>query len=86
MTTLGVIERLKAFTQIVRLNITGSPKEMANRLNVSESTFYEIIDLCKDLGMDIRYNRQRGCYESVNKKYLLFELEEYEIKNKLVDE
>ena len=48
MTTFGVIERLKAFTQIVRLNITGSPKEMANRLNVSESTFYEIIDLCKD--------------------------------------
>jgi len=86
MTTFGVIERLKAFTQIVRLNITGSPKELANRLNISESTFYEIMDLCKDLGMEVRYNRQRRCYESVNKKYLLFELDEEEIKNKWSNE
>ena len=85
MTTFGVIERLKAFTQIVRLNITGSPKELANRLNISESTFYEIMDLCKDLGMEVRYNRQRRCYESVNKKYLPLKLDDEEIIKKLVD-
>jgi predicted transcriptional regulator len=81
MTTFRKFEKLKAFTQIVKLKIAGSPKELANRLNVSESTLYEIVNLCKDMGMEVRYNRQRRCYESVNKKYLYIGLEKDEMKN-----
>ncbi len=85
MTTLGKIEKLRAFTQYVKLRVLGSPKELASRLNISESTLYEIVNLFKDMEMKARYNRERGCYESVNDKYLQLGLEKEEINNKLMN-
>jgi len=86
MTTLGKIEKLKAFTQYVKQSVQGSPKELADKLNISESTLYELINLCNDLGMKVRYNRQRRCYESVNDNYLHLGIEKEEIKNKFLKE
>ncbi len=86
MTILEKIEKLKAFTQYVKQRVPCSPKELAENLKISESTLYELVNLCKDMGMEVRYNRQRRCYETVNDKYLHLGLEKEEIKNKFMNE
>jgi predicted DNA-binding transcriptional regulator YafY len=51
--------------QLIRLKATGTPKELAQRLEMSESTLYRLIDDMKRIGFPILYNksRQTYCYE-----------------------
>lgn len=60
---LNVIERLD---QLIRMKATGSPDELAQRLEVTRSTVYEIIACMKSLGADISYckNRKSFYYET----------------------
>jgi transcriptional antiterminator len=41
---------------------TGTPKEFATRLNISERTLYRTIEVLKDLGADIVYSAERSSY------------------------
>jgi biotin operon repressor len=51
--------------QLIRLKATGTPKDLAQRLGMSESTLYRVIDEMKCIGFPIVYNkaRQSYCYE-----------------------
>lgn len=41
---------------------TGTPKEFADRLNISERTLYRIMEELKDLGAEIAYSTERSSY------------------------
>lgn len=50
---ISLIERID---QLVRLQGTGSPKELATRLNISKAKLYRIIDIMKALNAPIVYD------------------------------
>jgi len=59
---INLIDRMH---QLIKLKATGTPKELAQRLEMSESTLYRVIEEMKCLGFPITYNktRQSYCYE-----------------------
>lgn len=65
---MNLIDKLKLIErvdQLVRLSATGSPKDFARRLKLSESGLYRLIDLMKQLGAPIYYSNYKAsyCYE-----------------------
>ncbi len=56
------IDLLKTLDFYVRTQTTGSPKEFAQKLGVSESTLYRLIDDAIQLGADIKYSSRRESY------------------------
>jgi transcriptional antiterminator len=62
MSVYKFAEVLKYIDSLVKRKATGTPKELANRLNVSESTVYNHINLMKSLDAPIRYCNNRRSY------------------------
>ncbi len=60
--TLQMIERVD---QLIRLKATGTPTQLAQRLQLSERSIYNVIEIMKEMGAPIYYNRSRRsyCYE-----------------------
>ncbi|MBT2160507.1 hypothetical protein [Zobellia barbeyronii] len=59
---ISLIERID---QLVRLHATGTPEELATRLNISRAKLYRVIDVMKALEAPIVYDisRQSFMYE-----------------------
>ncbi len=74
MTTFSKINQINRISKMAELGIRSTPKEIAEKLNISESSLYNLLRICKDLGMELRYNRNAGRYESVNNKYIKIEI------------
>lgn len=66
MKLLEQIQALERVDQLIRLKATGTPAELAKRLNISERTVYYLLNTFRDLGIDIRYCKERRsyCYET----------------------
>ncbi len=56
------LERLQTIDRLIRIKGTGTPKQLANRLNISERSLYEFLGLMKDLGAPISYSKQKQSY------------------------
>lgn len=56
------IALLERMDQLIRLKATGSPKQLANRLQVSEATVFRTINAMKELGAPITYELSRQTY------------------------
>ena len=54
--------RLQSLDHLVSIKGTGSPKELAKPLNISERSIYEYIELLRELGAPIRYSKLRRSY------------------------
>lgn len=65
MNLLHQIKRIERIDQLIRMKATGSPKELAKRLEISRSTLYNILDFMKTQGVEIYYcaERQSFCYK-----------------------
>ena len=62
---MNFIEHLKKIEQIdqlIHMQATGSPKEFAAKLNISESTLFRLLRELKDTGCDIKFNPYRNTY------------------------
>jgi len=58
------IERIERIDRLIRMYATGSPKELAKKLDISERCLYKYLDLMKfDLNAPIKYNEYRKTYE-----------------------
>ncbi len=84
MTALKFIDRIERIHFLIRRGGTGSPKELASRLNLSESMVYEYIKTLKALGAPLMYDadRQSYIYEkpcSLNLSYQMEELDSEEM-------
>ena len=62
MKTLKQINRLKKMHQLVKVTNTGTPKEFAKKLNISESQLYNILEDLKEKGFPIQYSRSLKSY------------------------
>lgn len=56
------IKMLERIDQLIRLKCTGTPKQLADKLEVSETTVYRILDTMKELDAPITYNIPRQSY------------------------
>jgi len=54
--------RLESLDHLIRIKGTGTPKELAKRLNISERSIYEYIILLQTLGAPVRYCKSRRSY------------------------
>lgn len=64
MTTqlLKYTNRLRHADQLIRLEATGAPRLFAQKLGISESYLYGILDEMKDMGLPLSYNKNRLSY------------------------
>jgi predicted DNA-binding transcriptional regulator YafY len=62
MKLLEQIERINRLHELIKHRRTGTPSELANRLNLSTSMVYKLIDELKLRDAPIVYSRQLGTY------------------------
>ena len=49
------LNRLKRIDYLIQTKSTGTPQELANKLNISKRWVYEYINMLKELGAPIKY-------------------------------
>ncbi|MEZ4908087.1 MAG: HTH domain-containing protein [Saprospiraceae bacterium] len=62
-----MIERMD---QLLRMKSTGTSEELANRLGISRSTLYEMLETMGNMGAEIEYNAHRKTYYYTTEKVL----------------
>ncbi len=62
MKFLEQIHLLERLDQLIRLKATGSPKDLAEKLEVSERSVYNFMEVMRNLGADIKYCQHRNSY------------------------
>lgn len=62
MNSIKNLERLQKLHQLIEQEVTGAPKELANRMQVSERLVYNLLEQLKDYEADICYCRSRKTY------------------------
>lgn len=62
MKTIKQLERLRKMHQYIKVCNTGSPNEFANKLDISESQLYNVLEDLKLKGFPITYSRKLSSY------------------------
>ena len=62
MKTIRSLERLQQLHNLIVKERTGSPKDLARRMKISERLVYLLIEYLKDYNASIRYDRIRQTY------------------------
>ncbi|MCL1973714.1 MAG: HTH domain-containing protein [Bacteroidetes bacterium] len=62
MSHFDFLEKLSVLNKLICRGYTGTPKELAQRLSISRSTLYEIIDELNSRGAEIKYSRNRNTF------------------------
>jgi len=62
MKTIKQLNHLEKIHQYIKSDKTGTPKEFAKKLNISESQLYNILDDLKIKGFPIVYSRKLKTY------------------------
>lgn len=57
-----IIDRLSRLDHLIRIKGTGTPAQLAERLNLSERSIYDYINFMKGLGCPIRFDSYRESY------------------------
>ena len=63
MRFLEYVEKLETLKYFLEHKRSGTPRELASRLNVSERTFLRMIQHLRDQGYAVKFNRCRSTYE-----------------------
>lgn len=53
---------IKRLDRLFHLKISGTPQELADRLEISRATFFRVLDEMKEFGAPITYDEFRKCY------------------------
>lgn len=62
MKTIKHVERLQRLHNLIQMECTGSPAQIADRLRISERTVYYLIEQLRDYEAQIGYDRGRKTY------------------------
>ncbi|AEV99029.1 hypothetical protein A4D02_10750 [Niastella koreensis] len=57
-----IIDRLSRLDHLIRIKGTGTPAQLAERLNLSERSIYDYISFMKGLGCPIKFDSYRESY------------------------
>ena len=74
MTTIKTLERLQRIHSLIENECTGTPYELARKMNISERSIYNLIDYLKDYEAEIAYDRGRKTYYYKNSFSLNFQI------------
>ena len=72
MTFIEKLKTLERIDQLVRMKATGSAKDLANRLGVSERCVFDIISTFKQLEAPISYCRTSNSYVYQKESYFSY--------------
>ncbi len=61
------VEKVSRIDNLIRLKATGSPSELASKLGMSERMVYYYLELMRDMGGPIKYDKIRKTYYYENK-------------------
>ena len=86
MAIFNYLDRIKRIDQLVKMQATGTPKDLAAKLKISKSTVFEYINVMKAMNAPIEYNSYTETYYYKEKGkfelgYKLQELTPDELKN-----
>jgi DNA-binding IclR family transcriptional regulator len=56
------INRFRKVDDLIRRKATGTPAQLAEKLDIAESTLYQFLNVMKDLGAPIYYDKIRQSY------------------------
>ena len=59
-------EKLNRIQELAKINATGSPKNLAKRINVSERTLYRLVQNIKEQGVPLEFCRKINNYKINN--------------------
>lgn len=62
MNMITQLQRVQKINRMIKSARTGSPKEFADELGISESHFYRYIDELHEMGVPVQYSRARRTY------------------------
>lgn len=79
--SLNLFFKLEYVDFLIRSKSTGKPKEFAEKLNVSERSLYDVIQLMKDLGAPILYCKQKKTYYYTEEGNLTFRFQKKKALN-----
>ncbi len=82
------INQIEQLDQLIRMQATGKPKQLANRLQISEASLFRLFDVMKSLNAPIKYNiyLQSYVYEhNVSFKFGFFAIEISQQKAKQIN-
>ena len=79
MDVLKYVEKIRRIDQLIRMKATGTPKELAKKMDVSESTLYEYLKLMKDINAPIIFDNILKTYIYSEKVNFRFSFEHQEI-------
>lgn len=57
-----MIERFEKIDYLIAKKGTGNPTAFAHKLDISESTLFEYLNILKDKGVPILYNKYKETY------------------------
>jgi len=63
---LQQIELIERIDQLIRLKATGTPKCLAEKLDISEASLYRLIDTVKEMGAPVEFNIRYQSYIYAN--------------------
>jgi len=66
MNTIKTLERLQRIHSLIESECTGSPYELASKMNISERSIYNLIEYLRDFEAMIAYDRGRKTYYYLN--------------------
>ena len=83
MNILEVKNLLERIDQLICMKSTGTPKELAEKLNISERTIYRLIKQLKEMGAPIYFDdiRNSYCYDQKCTFSFKFEIITNELKS-----
>ena len=62
MPAIKFINRLKTIDQLIKLQATGSPKQLAEKLEISERQVYNYLADLKELGANMKFDKLKNSY------------------------
>ena len=62
MKVFEMVERIGYFHSLVMKEVTGSPCKFAERLNISRTNLYNLIEEMRGYGIEIEYSRTKGTF------------------------
>lgn len=60
--TRHYFSHLKTIDRLTRIKGTGTPKQLSQKLGISERTLFRLIDIMRSLGAPIAYSKMRSSY------------------------
>jgi biotin operon repressor len=81
MNIIDIKEELKRVDRLIRLKATGNPKELAEKLQISERHVYRIINQLKEIGCPVYFDKDRGSYCYSERGKLIFKFSSNELDN-----